>query len=278
MIVITEDNRSLATIYPYKLKYHCSLVYYNKSEGEIMGKIINEKNGLIQNQKSLYIKFKRINQLFKIHFLSLTMLFLFALGFIIIWIYLLITGQATTGLSQRYGLFGNIVTIILTVALSILIIQIGIQIYIFSFFLIKGTRCLKQAKGKEETRTALYKGIVPYITNFYTFFNRFSKEKTNLVLLVRTFLFLNFFSGFFGIFLFTRLLSAEIINEFLLFFMFILFMVMLVFWLVNLMTSFKIRNEVIKWENLFPKLEEWAQNLEQFSSENSISFNKEEPP
>lgn len=191
----------------------------------------------------------------------------------------MITGQATTDLSQRYGLFGNIMTIILTIALSILIIQIGVQIYIYSFFLIKGIRCLKQAKGKEETRTALYKGIVPYITNFYTFFKRFSKEKTNLVLLVRTFVFLNFFSGFFGIFLFTRLLSAEfIINEFLLSCMFILFIAMVVSWLVNLMTSFKIRNEVVKWEELFPKLDEWAQKLELFSSENSILFDKEEPP
>ena len=29
---------------------------------------------------------------------------------------------------------------------------------------------------------------------------------------------------------------------------------------------------------LFPKLEEWAQELELFSSENSILFDKEEPP
>jgi hypothetical protein len=242
-----------------------------------MKNIINEENGLIQSQKTLYEKFKRINKLFKIHFSSLSLLFLFALGFISVWTYLLITGQASTDLSQRYGLFGNIVTTIMTVVLFILIIQIGFQIYIVSVFLIKGTRSLKQAKGKEETKTALYKGIVPYITNFYTFFNRYSKEKTNLVMLVRTFLFFNFFSGFLGIFLFTRLLNAEFINEPFLFCMFILFMAMLVFWLVNLMTSIKIRNEVIKWENLFPKLEEWAQNLEEFSSENSIFFDTEEP-
>ncbi len=241
-----------------------------------MEKIINEKNGLIQSQKSLYIKFKRINQLFKIHFSSLSLLFLFAIGFLIVWIYLLITEQATTDISQRYGLFGNIMTIVVTIALFIITIQIGVQIYIYSFFLIKGIRCLKQAKCKEETRTALYNGIVPYITNFYSFFTRFSKEKTNLVLLVRTFLFFNFFSGFLGVFLFTRLLSAEYINEPFLFCMFILFIGMLVFWLVNLMTSVRIRNEVIKWENLFPKLEEWAQDLEQFSSNNSDFFDKEE--
>ncbi|MFW9902681.1 MAG: hypothetical protein ACFFDY_15550 [Candidatus Thorarchaeota archaeon] len=242
-----------------------------------MERIINEKNGIIKSQKSLYIRFKKVNKLFKIHFSSLTMIFLLSLGFIIIWIYLMITGQATTDLSQRYGLFGNIMTIILTVALCIFIIQIGFQIYIFSFFLIKGTRCLRQIKGKEETRTALYKGIVPYITNFYTFFKRFSKERTNLVLLVRTFLFFNFFSGFIGIFLLTRILNAEFINEPFLFCMFILFISMFFFWLINLMTSFKIKKEIAIWENLFPKLEEWAQDLENFSSENTFFSNTEEP-
>ena len=48
------------------------------------------------------------------------------------------------------------------------------------------------------------------------------------------------------------------------------------FWLLNFITSIKISNEVVKWEKLFPKLEEWAQGLEQFS-ENSILFDKEEP-
>ncbi|MFX1567546.1 MAG: hypothetical protein ACFFCV_04170 [Promethearchaeota archaeon] len=242
-----------------------------------MEKFINEKNGLIESQKSLYIRFKRVNRLFKIHFTSLTMIFLFSLAFIIIWIYLMITGQATTGLSQRYGLFGNIITIILTVALVIFIVQIGFQIYIFSFFLIKGTRCLRQIKGKEETRTALYKGIVPYITNFYTFFKHFSKERTNLVLLVKTFLFFNFFSGFIGMILLTRLLNAEFINEPFLFYLFLLFISMFIFWLINLMTSLKIRGKIAKWENLFPKLEEWAQDLENFSSEHTFFSNEKEP-
>lgn len=241
-----------------------------------MEKIIDEQNGLLQNQKSLYNRFKKINQLFKIHFSSLTLLFLFALGFIIIWTYLLSTGQATTDLSQRYGLFGNIMTMILTIALFILVIQIGFQIYIYGIFLIKGTRCLRQVEGKEETRMALYNGIVPYITNFYSFFQRFSKEKTNLALLVKTFLFFNFLSGFMGIFLFTRVLNAEFVPEPSLFCMFILFIAMFIFWLVNMSTSFKIRNEILKWKNLFPKIEEWAQEIEQFTSNNSITFKEDE--
>ena len=276
-INISEDYRSLATICPYILKYHCSLVYNNNFKGVIMEKIENEENGLVQSQKLLYPKLKRINQLFRIHFLSLILLFLFAVAFIILWTFLLITGQITMELSQRYGLFGIIVDTFMTVILVILIIQIGYQIYILSLFIIKGNRSLKQAKGKEETKTALYKGIVPYITNFYTFFNRYAKEKSNLSKLVRTFFFLNFFSGFYGIFLISRLLGAEITNQLLMFVLAMLFLAMAGFWLMNLGTSIKIRKEVEKWEKLFPKLEEWAQKLEQFSSENSILFNKEEP-
>ena len=243
-----------------------------------MEKIENEKNGLIQSQKSLYSKLTRINQLFKIHFLSLILFFLFSLGFFIFWTYLILTGQATTDLAQRYGLFGAIVIIIITTVLFILIIQIGVQIIFYGLFIVRGNRSLKQVKGDKRTESALYEGIVPYISNFYAFFNRFSKEKTTLVKLVHTFLFFNFISGFYVVFLFTRFLDVGNGNFIINFCMIILFLSILAFWLMNLITSIKIRNEIVKWEKLFPKLEEWAQELEQFSSENSIFFDKEESP
>jgi len=243
-----------------------------------MEKIVNEKNGLIQSQKSLYIKLKRINQLFKIHFSSLILFFLFALVFIILLTYLLVTGQVTTGISQRYGLFGIIVTIFMTTVLYLLITQIGVQIIFYSLFIIRGNRSLKQVKGNKETQTALYDGIVPFIANFYAFFNRYSKEKTTLSKLVRTFLFLNFFSGFYVIFLVTRFLDAGNSNNLINFCLVMIFLPMLFFWLMNLSTSVKIRNEVIKWEKLFPKLEEWAQELEQSSFEISNLFDEEEAP
>jgi len=243
-----------------------------------MEKIINEKNGLIQSQKSLYIKLKRINHLFKIHFSSLILFFLFALVFIILLTYLLVTGQVTTGIAQRYSLFGIIVTIFMTTVLYILIIQIGVQIIFYSLFIIRGNNSLKQTKGNKETQTALYDGIVPYITNFYAFFNRYSKEKTTLIKLVRTFLFLNFFSGFYVVFLVTRFLGAENSNILINFCLVMIFLPMLFFWLMNLSTSVKIRNEIIKWEKLFPRLEEWAQELEQSSFEISNLFDEEETP
>ena len=243
-----------------------------------MEKIENEKNGLIQSQKSLYTKLRRINQLFKNHFSSLILFFLLAIGFMILWTYLLITGQLTFKLSQRYGLFGIIVNIFITTVLSMLIIQLGMQIIFYGLFIIRGNSSLKQDKGDEETRTALYNGIVPYITNFYAFFNRYSKKKTNLSKLVSTFLLFNFISGFYVSFLFTRLLDAENANSVIMICMVILFLSMLVFWIMNLMTSIKIGREIVKWEKLFPKLDDWAQELEQFSSENSIFFDEEVLP
>ena len=47
---------------------------------------------------------------------------------------------------------------------------------------------------------------------------------------------------------------------------------------MSLMTSFKIQKDIVRWEKLFPKLEEWAQELEQFSLENSKLFDEEAPP
>jgi len=242
-----------------------------------MEKIINEKNGLIQSQKALYTKLERINQLFKFHFSSLILFFLFAVGFIILLTYLLVVGQVTTGLSQRYGLFGNIVTIFMITVLYLLITQIGVQIIFYSLFIIRGNRSLKQVKGNKETQTTLNDGIVPYIANFRAFFNRYSKEKTTLIKLVTTFLFLNFLSGFYVIFLSTRFLDAGNSNI-LINVCIVIFLPMLFFWLMNLLTSVKIRSQTIKWEDLFPKIEEWAQEVEQSSLDNSISFDEEELP
>lgn len=233
-----------------------------------MDKTENEENGLIQSQRSLYAKFKRINRLFKIHFSSLSLLFVLALGYIILWIYLVFTGQTIPELSKIYGLFGTIVTIMITSVLSLLILQIGIQIIFYSLFIVKGNRSLKQTK-EEKILTTPCEGIVPYITNFYAFFNRYSKQKTTLVKRVKTFLFFNFLSGFFVIFLFTRILDAGTANVSINISMVIIFLFLLFFWLMSLMTSFKIQKEIVRWEKLFPKLEEWAQKLEQFSLDNS---------
>jgi hypothetical protein len=243
-----------------------------------MEKTENKENGLIQSQRSLYTKFKRINRLFKIHISSLTLLFLLALGYIILWTYLVFTGQTIPELSQIYGLFGTIVTIFLTTVLSLLIVQIGIQIIFYGLFIIRGNRSLKQTKEDKTPRTTPYDGIVPYITNFYAFFNRYSKQKITLVKRVKTFLFFNFFSGFLVVFLSTRILDTGSANVLINISMVIIFLFLLFFWLMSLMTSFKIQKEIVRWEKLFPKLEEWAQEFGQSSLENSKLFDEEAPP
>ena len=243
-----------------------------------MEKPENQENGLIRSQKSLYIKFKKINHLFKIHLSSLTLLFLLALVYIILWTYLVFTGQTVPELSRIYGLFGTIVTILITSVLFLLIIQTGIQIIFYGLFIIRGNSSLKQTKEEKTPRTAAYDGIVPYITNFYAFFNRYSKQKITLVKRVKFFLFFNFISGFFIVFLFTRILDIGSENDLINISMVIIFLSLLFFWLISLMTSFKIQKEIVRWEKLFPKLEEWAQELEKVSLENSILSDEEAPP
>jgi hypothetical protein len=242
-----------------------------------MEKIEHEKNNLVKSQKSLYDRLKRVNKLFNIHFISLTLLLISALGFSVFKIYLLGTGQSSTELSQRYGLFGDIMTIIQFTALFIFIIQIGYQIYFYFIFIIRGNRALKQIKNDSYKHINLFEGIVPYITNFYAFFKRYSKEKSNLIRLVITFLFFNFIAGFFIIFLSAILLDTTNTILFIDILNVILFFSIMASWLINLITSFKIRNEIVKWEKLFPKLDEWAQEIEKFEENNSITLDDNEP-
>ncbi|MHA1107394.1 MAG: hypothetical protein ACTSPN_17020 [Promethearchaeota archaeon] len=238
-----------------------------------MEKIEHEKNGLIQSQQSLYQKFKRINRLFKIHFSSLISYFLTASILISIWMHNLITGRLSEHLYQIYGSFGIPWNIFLTSFVLISLIPILILIYIYSLFLIKGTRCLKQVKGIKESKNALYRGLVPYIKNFYTFFNRYSKKRTNLSMLVKTFLAINFGLGYLSFVILTRLLDFEIIKSFHILFMPTLFILMLASLIINSLTSISIGRSIVKWENLFVSLEEWGQELKDLSTNN---FDNEE--
>ena len=247
-----------------------------------MEKIENENTELIQSQKSLYKKFKRINRLFKIQFSSLLVYFLFTTAIMIIWIYQLINGQLTKDLYQQYGSLGIPWNIILASVIFLTLIFIGMHIFNYSIFLIKGTRCLKQVKQKEEIRSGLYSGIVPYIKNFYTFFNRarinrytkkkMNLEKLNLVVLVKNFLFLNFISGYLIVTIIALIIDVEEVNLFQMIYNITYFLI-LTFWLINLLASIIIRREVVKWEKLFPKLDEWGHELENLSIQN---FDNEE--
>jgi len=244
-----------------------------------MEKTENKENSVIQSQKTLYTKFQRINRLFKIHFSSLILLFVLSLGYIFLWTYFIFIAQTSPEIFLRYSLFRTIVTIVAYSALSILIIVIAIQILLYGSFMLKGNRSLKQTKREFESESTPYDGVVPYITNFYAFFNRYSKKKKPLVNLVRTFLFFNVIPGYFVIILFSRFLrDTGRANDLLSISMDVVYLILTLFWVMIFITSFKINKEIVRWESIFPKLEEWAKELEQFTSESSILSNEEGPP
>ena len=241
-----------------------------------MEKRENEENGLMQSQQSLFTKLIKINRLFNVQFYALLLSILFSLAFLILWVSLLFI------MSPQYGFIGTSVIIIQILVLSGLIIQTGVQVLFYGKLMLSGNRSLKQIKNNEHEKLVL----VPYITNFHAFFNRYSKENTTLVKLVRKFLFINIVSGLVVIFLgivcyllfilFTWLLGD--VASHLIYLILVLFIPMLVFWLINLGTSFNIKNKLVKWESMFTKLEEWGKELELNSSNDSKYLNNDEFP
>ena len=231
---------------------------------------------LFERQRVLFEKLSKLNQLFKIHFSSLVLFFSFSTINTIFWMILLIIGQASPILPQRYGIFGIIVTFIMILVLFVLLTVLAIQIFYYSYFILRGNRSLKLVKNNKETNNSPYNGIVPYINNFYAFFNRYSEEKTNYSQLVFTFLLINFFLGFYIFFIATRfidpsitILSVKICGP-------ILFLLLVSFSIMNIIISLKINFKIRKWEDLFTKLEEWAQQLEHNTIENLNHVDKEE--
>ncbi len=108
-----------------------------------MKRLQNNKNGIIQSQKLLYGKLRKLNQLFKIHFSFLFFFFLFCILNIILWSILFITGQLKFELTQIYGMFGTIVTFFQILVLFLLLIYIGIQIFFYALFIFRGVNSLK---------------------------------------------------------------------------------------------------------------------------------------
>jgi hypothetical protein len=48
-----------------------------------------------------------------------------------------------------------------------------------------------------------------------------------------------------------------------------MFLITIICWLVSLRTSIKIRKNIITWEKIIPKLDTWAQELEDLPSNTS---------
>lgn len=240
-----------------------------------MKEINNNKNEIIQSQMLLYRKLKKLNQLFITHFSTLFLFLLITILYIILWSILFITGYLKFVLAQRYGVFGIIVTLIQISILYILLFAIGMFLIYYGIFLFKGTKSLKQDMVKKETQKLDNYGIVPYITHLYTFLNRYSKEKFKFSKLIDGFFFFNIFSFSYVFFLISRLIETVNENDIITLYIVILFLSMLFVWIISFITAVKIRNEIKKWENIFPILDKWAQELEQNLPENSIKTYEE---
>lgn len=235
-----------------------------------MKKMENESNDLMLGQKSLLEKVQKINRLFKIHFDSLSFFLISSICSCILLFYSLLTGQFIPTLAQRYGLFGIIVNTLEVIVLIIMIIYFTFQISVYYSFVIRGNRSIRKIEKDNSHIDSLqynfYHGIVSYVNIISTFFKRYSKEKTKLSDLVTVFLFMNFLFGFYVIFLLFSLIGIGDTMYLTGPFSAIFFLTMIISWLVSFITSFKIQKNILIWEKIIPKLDTWAQELEDLPS------------
>ena len=238
-----------------------------------MKKMENENKDLMLGQKSLLEIVQKINKLFKIHFDSLSFFLISSICNSIFLIYSLITGQFVPTLAQRYGVFGIVINVLEVVVLIIMCIYFTFQISVYYSFVIKGNRSIKKIEENDSNidslQSNLHHGIVSYVNNVSTFFKRYSKDKTKLSDIVTIFLYMNFLFGFYIIFILYSLIGIGDTTFLTSPFSAILFLTMIISWLVSFGTSFKIRKNIITWEKIIPKLDTWAQELEDLPSNTS---------
>ena len=235
-----------------------------------MKKAENENEDLRLSQQSLLEKLLKINRLFNIHFQSLGFFLTSSLAYSINLIYLFTTGQIAPTLAQRYGVFGIIINVIEVVVLIIMFIYFIYQNLVYYSFIRKGNRSIRKIKENYSNINSFqYKfhlGIVSYVNNVTTFFKRYSKEKKNLSDLVTFFLYMNFL---FGMYIIIIVFSLVEIGETTMVsspFMLLFFLLTIICWLVSFGTSFKIRKNILIWEKIIPKLDSWAQEIENLPS------------
>ncbi len=234
----------------------------------------NENEDLMMGQKSLLEKVIKINKLFRIHFCSLSLFLACSITSTIILMYSILTGQFIPTLVQRYALFGIVFTVLQLTVLNLMFIYLIFQISVYFSFVIRGNRSIKRIEQSNPNNDnlqsiLLHHGIVSYINNISTFFNRYSKEKTKLSDLVTIFLYMNFFFGYLIIFIYSSLggigdstVLAEPFSA-------ILFLALIISWLISFGTSFKIHKNILIWDKIIPKLDTWAQEIEDLPSNTS---------
>ena len=231
-----------------------------------MEEVEKENEDLKMSQQSLLEKVKKINKLFNIHFASLSLFLIISITNTIFLTCAILTGQFIPSLVQRYRLVGTVFNGIQIVVLFLIIIVFICHIVIYYSFVIKGNRSFKKIEkmdsNDENLQSILHHGIVSYVNNILSFFKRYSKEKKKLSDRVTIFLFIYFFLGYWIFFLYLSLGGIGDSNVLVEPFSVILFLAWVISWLVSFGISFKIRKNILTWEKIIPKLENWAQEIE----------------
>ena len=229
-----------------------------------------KKSNLQQRQTSIIEILTNFQYVFQMHFIALVVLLLAATVRIIALILSMLVDSAV------YGITRGIIDLFQVVLLVALVITTAFQIFYSKDYLVKGKHILRNIKSNSidlgEQNTKPLQGIVSFVNNVFSFFSRFSNEEKKLSDHLNMCFLSTLFPGIILINLNTiSLVLIRDQNEGLefLYFISILFFIAMVFaWIPSIITTSRMKSNVLKWENLFPQLEIWGQNLEQLSSEN----------
>ncbi|NVM55325.1 MAG: hypothetical protein HWN66_16580 [Candidatus Helarchaeota archaeon] len=219
-----------------------------------MNNLEPESDELLKSQQNLFEKIQHNNRLFRIHFNLLVIFLITSVLATILLIYSLFTSLPTP-LSPY--------SIIQMILLIVMIIIIGFQIRFHSSFLVKANRSLRNI---ERAPSALYYGLTSYVNTLSSVFNP-SDIKKPLSQLLTYYLFSHLYLGFFTLFLFSNVADLANTDFPLEPVLAILYFIMLAIWFCIFISLMKIKKNVQKWEDKFTKLETWAQDLEEDTSE-----------
>jgi len=220
-----------------------------------MNNLEPESDELLKSQQNLLEKIQHSNRLFRIHCYLLVLFLISSVLATILLIFSLYTSLPTRPLSPL-----SLLQIILLITM---IGIIGLQIRFHGSFLVKANRSLGNI---ERAPSALYYGLTSYVNTLSSVFNPSDTEKP-LSQLLTFYLLLQFYLGFITIFLFSNVADLANTNFLLEPVLAILLFLMLGTWIFIFISLLKINKNVQKWEDKFIKLERWAQDLGEDTSE-----------
>lgn len=220
-----------------------------------MTNIEPERDEILKSQQNLLDKILHSNRLYRNHLYLLVFFLISSVLATILLIFSLSKSLPTEPLSP----FSLLQLILLITMLVIL----GLQIRFHGSFLTKTNRSFSNI---ERNPSSLYYGLTSYVNTLSLLFNP-SESKKPLSQIMTYYLFLHFYLGFAIFFLFSNVADLANTNFLLEPVLAILLLLMLSIWIFIFISSIKINKNVQEWEDKFTKLEVWAQNIEEDTSE-----------